>query len=178
MTPSTPEMFDFEDLDEEEDREKDIGKFDTGTPGSSKTHEAGVQARLRPDSTEKEAQTSDGEQDDGGENVDMADVEYIDGVMCKHLCMAELSSEKTRATERQEKDENGFYKLKKGITSDSGAGDTVGPDDEYPDYPLEESPGGDDEQKKVMIRTTEKQLDRESYWRPEARKSSMLGRRR
>ena len=34
VTPSTPEMFDFEDLDEEIEKEKKIGKFDIGTPGS------------------------------------------------------------------------------------------------------------------------------------------------
>ena len=69
MTPSTPEMFDFEDLDKEDEREKEIGKFDIGTPGSSKKHEAGVQAHLRPDSKEKDVQTSDGEQVDGGRTL-------------------------------------------------------------------------------------------------------------
>ena len=74
------------------------------------------------------------------EDLEMDDIEYIEGVMCRYLCMAEWATGTTAST-GQEKDENGPYKLKKGITSDSGAEDTVGPDYEFPDYPTEESPG-------------------------------------
>ena len=100
------------------------------------------------------------------------DIEIIDGVPCKHLCMAEADhGNGVRAP--SERDENGFYKLKLGMTSDSGAGDTVGPEDKYPDYPLEESPGSrrglhyvaaggnkikNKGQKRVLILTREKQL--------------------
>ena len=38
-------------------------------------------------------------------------------------------------------DENGFVKIEKGITSDSGASDTVAPEELFGDYPLEASPG-------------------------------------
>ena len=46
VTPSTPEMFDFDDLTRSEEQEKEkkkkksIGKFDIGTPNAPKTHEA------------------------------------------------------------------------------------------------------------------------------------------
>ena len=170
VTPSTPEMFDFDDLDISEEQEKKkekkgVGKFDIGTPDVPKTQEAGIQ--VRPSVTETEMQTIDEEE------LDMSDIEYVDGVMCKHLCMAAPGEERAAKIGNHEKDENGFYKLKKGITSDSGAGDTVGPDEEFPDYPLEESPGsrrglhylaaGGEKiknagQKKVMILTAEKQL--------------------
>ena len=101
-----------------------------------------------------------------------SDVELIDGVPCKQLCMADKDdgSEQLGPTKV---DENGFYKLRKGMTSDSGAGDTVGPEDDYPDYPLEPSPGShrglhyvaaggnkikNKGQKRVLILTKEKQL--------------------
>ena len=42
---------------------------------------------------------------------------------------------------KKEKDENGFIKIHNGVTSDSGASDTVAPEDFFTDYPLEESPG-------------------------------------
>ena len=177
VTPSTPDMFDFDDLPEIEEQKKErkkeenVGKFTISTPGSPKMQEVGIQAQ--PDKKDEEVQTGDGERDGAEEEFDMTEVEYVDGVMCKHLCMAAPSGEKAKAIENHEKDENGFYKLKKGITSDSGAGDTVGPDEEFPDYPLEESPGsrrglhylaaGGEKinnagQKKVMILTAEKQL--------------------
>ena len=38
-------------------------------------------------------------------------------------------------------DENGFVKIEKGITSDSGASDTVAPEELFGDYPLDASPG-------------------------------------
>ena len=74
---------------------------------------------------------------------ELADVEYIDGVMCRYLCMAEPRAKKGTVAVDARKDENGFYKLKQGMTSDSGAGGTVGPEEEeeFPDYPAEESPG-------------------------------------
>ena len=40
-----------------------------------------------------------------------------------------------------ERDENGFEKIPLGITSDSGAADTVAPEELFTDYPLEDSPG-------------------------------------
>ena len=43
--------------------------------------------------------------------------------------------------EAKEVDENGFVKVPAGITSDSGAADTVAPEELFTDYPLEESPG-------------------------------------
>ena len=115
----------------------------------------------------------EGEPDMNDEGFDMTDVECIDGVLCKYLCMAESDNQRETVIERHEKDENGFYKLKKGIVPESGAGDTVGPDDEFPDYPLEESHGSkrglhylaaggekikNTGQKKIMILTMEKQL--------------------
>ena len=114
---------------------------------------------------------TDSEDGQAEESFDMTEVEYVDGVLCKHLCMAEANHDER--IEGHEKDENGFYKLRKGITSDSGAGDTVGPDEEFPDYPIEESPGSkrglhylaaggkkikNTGQKRVMILTKEKQL--------------------
>ena len=60
-----------------------------------------------------------------------------------------------------------------GMTSDSGAGDTVGPEEDYPGYPVEESPGSkkglyyvaaggaklkNTGQKRVLIMTREGQL--------------------
>ena len=38
-------------------------------------------------------------------------------------------------------DENSFVKIDKGIASDSGASDTVAPEELFGDYPLEASPG-------------------------------------
>ena len=38
-------------------------------------------------------------------------------------------------------DINGFKRIKDGITTDSGAVDFVSPETEFPDYPLEPSPG-------------------------------------
>ena len=101
-----------------------------------------------------------------------SDIELIDGIPCKQLCMAEPAG-KSEAETPTEKDENKFYKLRLSMTSDSCAGDTVGPEDEYPDYPPEESPGSirglhyvaaggnkikNKGQKKVLILTKEKQL--------------------
>ena len=39
----------------------------------------------------------------------------------------------------EEKDGNGFVSIAGGLTSDSGAADTVAPEEYFPDYPLEES---------------------------------------
>ena len=178
-TPSTPEMFDFDDSEKSETRKKGmkkiIGRYDISTPPPPEKHEVGVQAHFELEDKEVQRSGEDGEPDVNDEGFDMTDVECIDGVLCKYLCMAEANNQRETVIERHEKDENGFYKLKKGITSDSGAGDTVGPDDEFPDYPLEESPGpkrglhylaaGGEKikntgQKKIMILTKEKELRR------------------
>ena len=72
-----------------------------------------------------------------------------------------------------ERDENGFDKIPLGITSDSGAADTVAPEELFTDYPLEDSPaslanvwyvgaGGqrikNKGQRKILILTREKLL--------------------
>ena len=144
-TPSTPEIFDFDDLEKSEAIEKGmkkvIGRYNISTPTLPEKHEVGVQAHTYLEDKEVQTNGEEGEPDMNDEGFDMTDVEYIDGVLCKHLCMAESSDQREKMIEGHEKDENGFYKLKKGITSDSGAGDTVGPDDESPDYAVEEWPG-------------------------------------
>ena len=72
---------------------------------------------------------------------ELADVEYIDGVMCRYLCMAEPGAKKGTVPVDAEKDENGFYKVKQGMTSDSGAGDTVGPEEGSRTTPLRSRQG-------------------------------------
>ena len=58
------------------------------------------------------------------------------------LCMAEPAKKKEQLVPpKQQYDTNGFRVLVNGMTSDSGAGDTVGPEDAFPEYPLVPSPG-------------------------------------
>ena len=139
--------------------------FDIGTPQPSH-RDIGSQARA-------EVEDEDVQTDENDTESELSDTEVIDGVICKYLCMAEPATGRTSIIADNEKDENGFYKLKQGMTSDSGAGDTVGPEDEFPDYPTEESPGSkrglhyvaaggtkikNTGQKRVLILTKEKQL--------------------
>ena len=72
-----------------------------------------------------------------------------------------------------EQDENGFDKIPLGITSDSGAADTVAPEELFTDYPLEDCPASlanvwyvgagrqrikNKGQRKILILTREKLL--------------------
>jgi len=74
---------------------------------------------------------------------------------------------------RKEKDINGFTKIPFGVTSDSGASDTVAPEEVFLDYPLEPSPGSrtnvwyvgaggqrikNQGQRQILILTKEKRL--------------------
>ena len=100
--------------------------------------------------------------------------QLIDGLLCTDLSMAEPADKPGSATFiLSDTDENGFRRVSKGMTSDSGAGDTVGPESEFPEYPTEPSPGSrrglhyvaaggaklrNKGQKRVLIITAEKQL--------------------
>ena len=74
---------------------------------------------------------------------ELAGAYIVDGQLCIDLCMAEPEVDKPRVSKpiKPVYDKNGFRWLVNGLTSDSGAGDTVGPADAYPEYSLEESPG-------------------------------------
>ena len=67
----------------------------------------------------------------------------VDGQVCLDLCMAEPEIAGSKATKgvKPEYGKNGFRWLPNGLTSDSGAVDTVGPAAAYPEHPMEESPG-------------------------------------
>ena len=81
-TPSTPEMFDFDDLEKSETREKGmkkiIGRYDISTPPSPEKHEVGVQAHLELEDKEVQTSGEEGETDVNDEGFDMTDVECID----------------------------------------------------------------------------------------------------
>ena len=66
----------------------------------------------------------------------------VDGKLCIDLYMADPEIAWSKATKgvTPEHDKNGFRRLPNVLTSDSGAGDTVGPAEAYPEYPMEESP--------------------------------------
>ena len=91
-----------------------------------------------------EAQTGDDQDEDRfeAEEQSLEDSEVIDGILCKNLFMAIPQSDKSvKIHKEQAEDENGFYKMRDGLTSVSGAGDTVAPEEEFADYPTTPSPG-------------------------------------
>ena len=68
----------------------------------------------------------------------------IDEVLCMPMCMAESMTDKAKpepASVKHTYSTNGSRMLVNGMTSDSGAGDTVGLEDAFPEYPLVPSPG-------------------------------------
>ena len=68
------------------------------------------------------------------------DVFVDDGMYCKFMGPFMLPND-GNSGQSGVKDENGFRHIEHGVTSDSGAADTVGPVDLATDYPLEESWG-------------------------------------
>ena len=190
----SPQYFDFDSLEEkspsydssEGDSPSSIGQgkgrhmsIDISTPPASRrTKEVGVQAV--PEVRDGEVQADHGQGEDyWDEDIqELEGAEMIDGVLCKSLFMAIPQGSNKKAnigigSIEHDKDENGFYKLKHGMTSDSGAADTVGPEEEFPDYPLMPSPGSkkglhyvaaggtkirNAGQKRVLLFTKEKQL--------------------
>ena len=73
----------------------------------------------------------------------LEEARMVDGKLCIDLCMAEPEIERAHmpTPAKPEYDRNGFRWLVNSLTSDSGARDTLGPADAYPEYPSEEPPG-------------------------------------
>lgn len=138
-------FFNFEELTASESmkhcRDQGAARFEL-TPdgyGRSETADEAVQATISM--REEGTQTMDLEAwEDTDHILDDPDVFVEDGDYCKNLSPAEVAEEKASAV-MGGRDENGFTKVAQGCTSDSGAADTVGPEDLATDYPLEESYG-------------------------------------
>ena len=177
----SPEWFDFDTLEAKSPSEEvqdlqDCKAYLIGTPPTgSKMVDVGVQVKpeVRDESTQMENEHNDERLDDGDQSL--SDSIVVDGVLCKELSMAihDDGKQKSAWSDPQSTDGNGFYKMKHGLTSDSGAGDTVGPEEEFSDYPTNPSPGSirglhyvaaggtkirNTGQKRVLIFTKEKQL--------------------
>ena len=180
----SPEYFDYESLEDQSpamelnlsqmNKSDHCEGFTISTPPSAKLDKSvGIQVsvKTREVGTQTGGKRADKELDDGEQ--ELSDTEIIDGILCKDLCMAVPQNNKVQSQEPNSFDENGFYKLKNGMTSDSGAGDTVGPEEEFPDYPTVPSPGSkkglhyvaaggtkikNTGQKRVLIFTKERQL--------------------
>ena len=140
-------FFDFEDLENIESQQRiedqSVQRYLlTPEVGCAGTADSAVQATATM--REIGSQTNDQRDADGVEDAGVVlgdpDVYIQDGEYCKDLGPVDIAGDK-KPNIMGSKDENGFVQVVHGCTSDSGAADTVGPEDLAEDYPLEESYG-------------------------------------